>query len=137
MLGKITSWLGSVTQMGLSMQQITAYLQMYEASGYLQPAMVRVILQSMADLDPSAVPAASNFSPDDYAACIGQLHEIVGGSDSGGDPEPVPAEPRIQKQPNDTTAPVGHLGPPGPHHEVDLNQREKAPGVVSLGGSDG
>ena len=136
MLGKIITWLGSVTQMGLSMQQITSYLQVYEASGYLQPTMVKVILQSMAGVDPSAVPAAGNFSPDDYAACVGQLHEIIGYLDAGGDSEPTLAKRGMQKEPNDATTPERYLDSSGPHHEVDLPKKQ-APGVIKLGGSDG
>lgn len=136
MLGKIITWLGSVTQMGLSMQQITSYLQMYEASGYLQPTMVKVILQSMAGVDPSAVPAAGNFSPDDYAACVGQLHEIIGYLDTGGDSEPAPAKRGMQNEPNDDTAPERYLDSSGPHHEVGLPKKQ-GPGVIKLGGSDG
>ena len=78
MLSNFIAWLGSVKTMGLSLQQITPYLEAYEASGYLQPVLLKVILRSMADLDQlSENDPDRTFSPEEYATCIGQLHRII------------------------------------------------------------
>ena len=78
MLSNFIAWLGSVKKMGLSLQQITPYLEAYEASGYLQPVLLKVILRSMADLDQLSDNDPDRiFSPEEYATCIGQLHRII------------------------------------------------------------
>ena len=78
MLAKFIEWLGSVKRMGVALHQITPYIEAYEASGYLQPLMVKVILRSMADLD-QLTPTATEeeFSTENYAECVGQLHQII------------------------------------------------------------
>ena len=82
MLSNFIAWLGSVKGMGLTLQQITPYLEAYESSGYLQPILLKVILRSMADLD-QLTEADPNriFSPEEYATCVGQLHRIICESD--------------------------------------------------------
>ena len=77
-LGNIICWLGTVKQMGLSLQQVTPFLEAYEASGYLPPIMLKVLLRSLADLDQMTdSPPEDEFSPQQYADCIGQLHDII------------------------------------------------------------
>ena len=84
MLGKYIEWLGSVKRMGVSLQQITPYVEAYEASGYLQPVMVKVILRSMADLDQlTATPPEKEMSTEEYATCVGHLHQIICPSQNG------------------------------------------------------
>ena len=84
MLGKFIEWLGSVKRLGVSLHQITPYVEAYETSGYLQPLMVKVILRSMADLDQLLpTPTDQEFSTEDYAKCVGQLHEIICPSQNG------------------------------------------------------
>ena len=84
MLGKFIDWLGSVKRLGVSLHQITPYVEAYEASGYLHPLMVKVILRSMADLDQlKAIPHEQEFSTEDYAQCVGQLHQIICPSQNG------------------------------------------------------
>ncbi|NQW22959.1 MAG: hypothetical protein HQ475_05885 [SAR202 cluster bacterium] len=78
MLGNIICWLGTVKKMGLSLQQVTPFLEAYEASGYLSPIMLKVLLRSLADLDQKTeTPPEDEFSPEHYADCIGQLHDII------------------------------------------------------------
>ncbi len=78
MLGNIICWLVTVKHMGLSLQQVTPFLEAYEASGYLPPIMLKVLLRSLADLDQMAdTPPEGEFSPEHYADCIGQLHDII------------------------------------------------------------
>ena len=77
-LGNIIAWLGTVKQMGVSLQQVTPFLEAYESSGYLSAIMLKVLLRSLADLDQMTdVPEEDEFSPGRYAECIGQLHDII------------------------------------------------------------
>ena len=84
MLGNIIQWLGTIKGRGLSLQQITPYLEAYETSGYLAPIMVKVLLRSVADLDQLAeIPTDQEFSPQDYSECIRKLHDIICAPDYG------------------------------------------------------
>jgi len=111
MLGKFIEWLGSVKRMGVSLHQLTPYVEAYEASGYLQPLMVKIILRSMADLDQlMAIPPEQEFSTEDYAKCVGQLHEIICPSQDGNGAGMAPYDSRVL-EPSD-----GALGDP---HQAD------------------
>ncbi len=83
MLGSIIRWFATVKDRGLSLQQITPYLEAYETSGYLNSEMVKLILKAVADLDQlKGVGPEGEFSPQDYSECIGQLHDIICPTDS-------------------------------------------------------
>ncbi len=81
MMARIVSWLGTIKGRGISLQQLTPYLEAYESSGYLSPLMVKVVIRSVADLDQATKDDESmRFSPQNYAECIGEFHEIVCGA---------------------------------------------------------
>jgi hypothetical protein len=83
MMGKVIEWLGTVQQRGLKLQQVTPFLEAYEASGYLPPIMLKVLLRSLADLDQlTETPQEEEFSPERYAECIGELHDIICAADA-------------------------------------------------------
>ena len=121
MLGKFIEWLGSVKRMGVSLQQITPYLEAYEASGYLQPLMVKVILRSMADLDQlMAIPPKQELSTEDYAKCVGQLHEIICLSQDGNRAYvPQPDDQHVEQS----------SGAFGDSHQVDGGELQGKAGV--------
>ena len=78
MLGEIIDWLETVKRRGLSLHQITPYVEAYEKAGYLSPLVVKVILLSMADLDQRMEASSNNDSPHDkYFECVREFHEIV------------------------------------------------------------
>ena len=78
MMGRVIEWLGTVQQRGLSLQQVTPFLEAYEAAGYLPPIMLKVLLRSLADLDQlTDPPPEEEFSPEQYSECIGELHDII------------------------------------------------------------
>ena len=78
MMGNIIWWLGTVKRRGLSLQQITPYLEAYENSGHLPPSMAKLILRSMAELDDlETLDPSRAFSPHDYADALLQLHDII------------------------------------------------------------
>ena len=101
MLREFIGWLGGVKRQGLSLQQITPYLEAYEGSGYLAPLMVKFILRSMADLDRFApVLPDQEFSPEDYSECLTRLHDIVCGPGK----EAHPLFPVSSAEPADSTS---------------------------------
>ena len=78
MMSNVIWWLETVKRRGLSLQQIAPYLEAYELGGYLSSAMSKLVLRSLADLDQiEEFPPNHTFSPQDYAECLGQFHEIV------------------------------------------------------------
>jgi len=78
MLGKVIQWLGTVQQRGLNLQQVNPFLEAYEASGYLPPIMLKVLLRTLADLDQMTDPPPDDdFYPERYSECIGELHDII------------------------------------------------------------
>ena len=104
---KIITWLGSVKSMGMSLQQITPFLEAYETSGHLQPLLSKLMLRAMADLDQRTIDApGQEFSPEDYSICVGQLHEIICSAPAGQDVKLPPFKSLGVEQ--DSPA---HLGP--------------------------
>lgn len=88
MMARIVGWLGTIKSRGISLQQLTPYLEAYESAGYLSSLMVKVVIRSVADLDQATKDAEPvRFSPRNYAECIGELHDIVCGNPSI-EPEP-------------------------------------------------
>jgi len=78
MMGNIIWWLGTAKRRGLSLQQVSPFLEAYEMSGHLTPSMAKLILRSMAELDDvEDVPRDRGFSPHDYADALLQLHDII------------------------------------------------------------
>ena len=86
MLGEIITWLGTVKRRGLSLHQITPYVEAYEAVGYLFTVVVKIILRSMADLDGLVeFSDGQKLSPEEYSECVREFHEIV-------TTKPIPAD---------------------------------------------
>lgn len=78
MMDNIIWWLGTAKRRGLSLQQVSPFLEAYEMSGHLTPSMAKLILRSMAELDDvEDVPRDHIFSPHDYADALLQLHDII------------------------------------------------------------
>lgn len=106
MLANVISWLGTVKANGLCLHQITPYLEAYEASRYLTPTMVKVILRAMADLDQKVEISREQFSAQDYSDCLSRLHQIV--CARGCEPESLfsrqgrqPVQPTVDMAPAD------------------------------------
>lgn len=81
MMARIVGWLGTIKSRGMSLQQLTPYLEAYENAGYMSSLMVKVVIRSVADLDQATRDIEPiRFSSMNYAECIGELHEIVCGT---------------------------------------------------------
>jgi len=78
MMSNIIWWLGTVKQRGLTLQQISPFLEAYEMSGHLSPAMAKLIIRSMAELGaPNQAGHNDSFAPHEFADCLLQLNNIV------------------------------------------------------------
>ena len=78
MMSNIIWWLGTVKQRGLTLQQISPFLEAYEMSGHLGPAMAKLIIRSMADLaTPDQVRHNDSFAAQEFADCLLQLNNII------------------------------------------------------------
>ena len=78
MMSNIIWWLGSVKQRGLTLQQVSPFLDAYETAGYLSPAMSKLIIRSMAELGaPNQAVHNESFAPQEFADCLLQLNNIV------------------------------------------------------------
>ena len=78
MMGNVIWWLGTAKRRGLTLQLLTPILEVYEMSGYISHAMSKMILRSMTDLDSLVSSVSGNqFSPQDYADGLHQLHDII------------------------------------------------------------
>ncbi len=77
-MGHIIWWLGTVKSRGLSLKQIKPFLQAYEMSGHLTPAMAKLTYRSMEDLEEVEEPGLDRvFSSLEYSDCLLQLHDII------------------------------------------------------------
>ena len=77
-MSNIIWWLGSVKQRGLTLQQVSPFLDAYETAGYLSPAMSKLIIRSMAELSaPNQAVHNESFAPQEFADCLLQLNNIV------------------------------------------------------------
>lgn len=78
LLGNLIWWLGTVKRRGLSLQQLAPFLETYEMSGHLTPAMAKLVLRTLSQLDEMQGPSPDRkFSPQDYTECLLQLHDIL------------------------------------------------------------
>ena len=78
MMSNIIWWLGTVKQRGLTLQQVSPFLDAYETAGYLSPAMSKLIIRSMAELGaPNQAVHNDSFAPQEFADCLLQLNNIV------------------------------------------------------------
>ena len=78
MMGNIIWWLGTAKRSGLTLQLLTPILETYEMSGTITHSISKLILRSMAALDAlyENMPG-DEFSPQDYADGLLQLHDII------------------------------------------------------------
>ncbi len=78
-MGHIIGWLGTVASRGMSPRQLKPFLQTYEQSGHLTPAMAALTYKSLEELEgvQGGQGFAQGFSPTEYSQCLLELHEII------------------------------------------------------------
>ena len=73
-------WLGTIKRRGLSLRQLSQFLEAYETSGFLDHSMaklVKVMIRSMEDVNEVVGTSVSGKnSPEEYADCLLQFSEI-------------------------------------------------------------
>ena len=73
-------WLGTIKRRGLSLRQLSKFLEAYETSGFLDHSMsklVKVMIRSMEDVNEVVGTSVSGQgSPEEYADCLLQFSEI-------------------------------------------------------------
>ena len=77
-MGNIIWWLGMVKGRGLTEQQIRPFLEAYEESGHLKPAMAKLTYRSLTHLEAvdESIPEQT-FTAEQYSDCLLQLHNII------------------------------------------------------------
>ena len=77
-MGNIISWLGMVKRRGLTSEQIEPFLDAYQESGHLTPALAKFTHQALVHLDgvDEAIPEQV-LTEDQYSDCLLQLHNII------------------------------------------------------------
>ena len=77
-MGHIIGWLGTVASRGLSPRQLKPFLQAYEQSGHLTPAMAALTYKSLEELEGiQGGQFNQSPSPSEYSQCLLELHEII------------------------------------------------------------
>ena len=126
MLGEIITWLGSVKRRGLSLHQITPYIEAYEAVGYLSPVVVKIVLRSMADLDQMVEASPDQkLSPEQYSECVREFHDIVTTKPAPAEP-PTPPPGAEVEEPDNPEAMEGQIGDQSVSLEDDPGQTGEA-----------
>ncbi len=98
MLVKLLSWLDSIEGKGLSPEQVSPFLQAYEARGSITSSMNTLILQSI-----SAVGRAANHggdtvcSSEEYMGYLKELHDIVCGAGYQQTPTSSPSPTSVRR----------------------------------------
>ena len=104
-MGHIIGWLGTVANRGMSSRQLKPFLQTYEQSGHLTPAMATLTYKSLEELE--AVQGGQfnqTCSPTEYSQCLLELHEII--CNPGYSPPDAAPAPRSRRMTTPMQEPV-------------------------------
>jgi len=144
MFGELINWLATVKRFGLSLPQITPYVEAYEKAGYLSPLIVKVILLSMADLDQRVeAPADNNLPPGQYLECLRAFHDIICTHPSSPGPSWATPETEHAEMTARPATPIsnGNIPPPLPTGQGSAGwepaEEQIANGTSAIGDSDG
>ena len=75
-MANIIKWIGQVKRRGPSAHHVRPFLEAYELSGHLTPAMAELTFRSLSDLQDVDVEDYP-FTPEEYSQCLLELHQIV------------------------------------------------------------
>ena len=76
-MGNIIRWFGTVARRGMSPRQLKPFLETYEQSGHLTPAMAILTYKSLEELEYAQGGSNKSYSPSEYSQCLLELHEII------------------------------------------------------------
>jgi len=77
MMKNIIWWLGTARRRGITLGQLSPFIEAYEMSGYMSPLVSKLIYKTMAHLaDEEASPSGQQM-PQDFSDGLMQLNEII------------------------------------------------------------
>ena len=77
MMKNIIWWLGTARRRGITLGQLSPFIEAYEMSGYMSPLISKLIYKTMAQLADEESTPTTNHMPQDFSDGLMQLNEII------------------------------------------------------------
>ena len=77
MMKNIIWWLGTARRRGITLNQLSPFIEAYEMSGYMSPLLSKLIYKTMAQLADEESATVSQRMPQDFSDGLMQLNEII------------------------------------------------------------
>ena len=77
MMKNIIWWLGTARRRGITLNQLSPFIEAYEMSGYMSPLISKLIYKTMAQLADEESSTAAQRMPQDFSDGLMQLNEII------------------------------------------------------------
>ena len=77
MMKNIIWWLGTARRRGITLGQLSPFIEAYEMSGYMSPLVSKLIYKTMAQLADEESTTATHHMPQDFSDGLMQLNEII------------------------------------------------------------
>ena len=77
MMKNIIWWLGTARRRGITLGQLSPFIEAYEMSGYMSPLVSKLIYKTMAHLADEEAAPSSQQMPQDFSDGLMQLNEII------------------------------------------------------------
>ena len=77
MMKNIIWWLGTARRRGITLNQLSPFIEAYEMSGYMSPLVSKLIYKTMAQLADDDSATVSQRMPQDFSDGLMQLNEII------------------------------------------------------------
>jgi hypothetical protein len=77
MMKNIIWWLGTARRRGITLNQLSPFIEAYEMSGYMSPLVSKLIYKTMAQLADDDKATVSQSMPQDFSDGLMQLNEII------------------------------------------------------------
>ena len=77
MMKNIIWWLGTARRRGITLGQLSPFIEAYEMSGYMSPLISKLIYKTMAQLADEESTTPTSHMPQDFSDGLMQLNEII------------------------------------------------------------
>jgi len=77
MMKNIIWWLGTARRRGITLNQLSPFIEAYEMSGYMSPLISKLIYKTMAQLADGESTTGGQRMPQDFSDGLMQLNEII------------------------------------------------------------
>ena len=77
MMKNIIWWLGTARRRGITLGQLSPFIEAYEMSGYMSPLVSKLIYKTMAHLADEEAGPSTQQMPQDFSDGLMQLNEII------------------------------------------------------------